>query len=116
MLEVIRHEQGDIPLNIVSGYRTQAYNDNLYKTTGTTSMHILAAAADIKSKIGYHKLGVICKKLYDDGVIGGLGLGYNMLHVDIRHLIPYKTRKNMWFYKDRNGVKYKNYNDWYNKT
>lgn len=123
VLEPIRAEQNaqyktgedDITLKIVSGYRTQGYNDNLpqnrSKPHPTTSMHILAAGADIKSDIGYHNLGVICKLLYDAGVIGGLGLGRKMIHVDPRHIIPYANRKALWFYDG-----FDNYDEWFYNT
>lgn len=63
-----------------------------------------------------HKLGVICKRLYDEGIIGGLGLGDDCIHVDARNLIEYANNKAIWFY-ERKGMpkskQYKIYNEWF---
>lgn len=112
ILEPIRVAQGNISLYIDSAYRTQNYNDRLYKKKGTKSMHILAGAADIHSDIGVHELGVICKRLYDEGIIGGLGLGDDCIHVDARNLIPYVNKKAIWFYDGYE--EYEEYEEWSN--
>lgn len=83
-------------------------DDKQYKKKGTKSMHILAGEADIHSDIGVHELGVICKKLYDEGIIGGLGLGDNCINVDARNLIAYVNKKALWFYDG-----YEDYDEWF---
>lgn len=107
VLEKIRELTGDKPLYINSGYRTQSYNDDIYGKKNTNSMHILAGAADISSSIGVKRLGVICKKLYDQGIIGGLGLGKTCVHVDVRHIVPYANDRAIWYYNDIHG-----YSEW----
>ena len=106
----------DEEVTIHHGYRTQAWQDSHYP--GKLSMHLYGGAADIaingdRSRAGIHRIGVIAKELYDQGIFGGVGLGDNCVHVDIRHreLVDYPNSRALWFY---NG--YRNYTLWYNAT
>ena len=81
-------------------------------------MHLYGGAADIsvngdRSKAGMHRAGVIAKQMYDEGLIGGLGLGNRCVHIDIRHLklVTYPNHKFMWFYDG-----HKTYDEWFKKT
>ncbi len=98
------------------GYRTQAWQDRRYPDK--QSMHLYGGAADIsidgyRGKDGIHRIGVIAKELYDQGVFGGVGLGNRCVHVDIRHLelADYPNNRAMWFYDG-----YENYIAWYDAT
>lgn len=111
VLEVIRHKAGDIPLHIMSGYRTQYYNDNVvYDGEHHESMHCICGAADIKlGSKSIYDLGLICKELYNEGIIGGLGLGKTFIHVDIRNHPDVDYANNRWL-GTYNGLK--NYSEW----
>lgn len=90
ILEEVRAELGDKPVEISSGYRTPEFNGALLKAgypVARNSQHCLGLAVDIvvpqrvpmevySAALGLHRLGVVR--------IGGLGLYSGWVHVDIR--------------------------------
>lgn len=121
-LEVFRNWAGDRIIKIHSGYRTKAYHKKL-NPKSKNSMHCYAGAADISyngdtSRRGMHDIGVLAKMLYDEGIIGGLGLGNSCVHIDMRgrkdangKIIKYDNLRALWFY---NG--YRSYDEWFEGT
>ena len=109
VLEIIRAEYGK-PIRITSGYRSQKYNDNLpqnkNKRKPTKSMHILCGGCDIKGVDGKVKeIGLIAKRLQDEGTIGGLGLGLYFVHIDLRNVISYANKYYRGFYNKMRSLK-----------
>lgn len=92
LLELLR-TQVKKPIKIVSGYRTEAYNE---KCGGAKkSYHLLGQAADIKvDGVDTTVLGLLCVEIGFSGV----GVYDNWVHVDTR-AIPYK-------FVNKNGVSY----------
>jgi uncharacterized protein YcbK (DUF882 family) len=97
LLEAIRARAGNLPLKIDSGYRTIAYDTELYnKEKGnsiiappTSSQHPKGRAADIKHSgtILPHELFNMILEIYQSGLIpelGGIGIYPTFVHVDVR--------------------------------
>ncbi len=81
MLEKVRSAYGNVPVTIMSGYRTPSYNK---KVEGAQeSQHLYAAAADIQTKdISAEKMYEIADKTVGDS--GGVGKYSYFTHVDVR--------------------------------
>ena len=98
MLDIARETAG-IPFKINSGYRTQAYQDDLkrrgYKTAKLRSPHQDGVAADISVKDSRSRF-IIINSLLLAGFTR-LGVGKSFIHVDLS--INEKHRKNViWQY------------------
>lgn len=68
-----------IPLTINSGYRCATHNSNIGGETN--SQHLIGNAADITCS-NMTKLKDICKAMWSNNKIGGIGLYSNFVHVD----------------------------------
>lgn len=117
----------NVRIIIHSGYRTYTYH--LASNPNTNSMHCLAGAADISMNgdttvKGLRRVALVVREMYDEGIFGGFGYGYNCIHVDMRgrtgvdgKIIQYGTLsgtpalRNEWRY---NGIK--DWNDYLKKT
>ena len=95
----------NVPFKITSGYRCQAYQDDLkrrgYQTAKSgTSPHLLGVAADI-STIGDDKRHSIIKSLLT--IFNRIGIGSNFVHVDAadRYVSEEHLRNEyrIWHYK-----------------
>ena len=84
------------PLTVVSGYRTQAYNDSLLASghhPAANSQHINGMAADlspghIEGRDSVSELHEMVLRSYDVGQLpqlGGLGIYPTWIHVDVFH-------------------------------
>lgn len=83
-LETIREVIGNIPIEIVSGYRCKAYNQSIGGYAD--SPHIIGLAVDTKCK-----LRIVDYAILADLVAGiRLGLYPNHLHIDIENPWPSK--------------------------
>lgn len=97
LLESIR-EKIDSPIKIISGYRSEEWN-NLHIKSGhkaaKNSMHIHGLAADITSEVSIAELEFACLYVHERGLgrIGGLGVYRSFVHVDVRYIIPDMTGK-----------------------
>ncbi len=87
-LETIRAHLGGLPVTVISGYRTKAYNDALPNGGGAKrSQHLTANAADIRVKGRSPKdVGAEVKSLIANGEIepGGVGIYTTFVHYDRR--------------------------------
>jgi uncharacterized protein YcbK (DUF882 family) len=80
MLEWVRAAVGT-PLFINSGYRSPAWNAKIGGEPN--SYHIKGMAADIVSKTKTPaEVQAVCKRLQEQGVVGGLGSYAGFTHVD----------------------------------
>lgn len=93
VLEVVRDACGSRPMNILSGYRTEAHNNALRNADGSgtgvakNSQHIVGRAADITVEgLAPSEVHKIILQLSTDKKIeiGGLGCYVGWVHVDIR--------------------------------
>jgi uncharacterized protein YcbK (DUF882 family) len=83
-LEVLRAELG-APINVISGYRSPAYNERI--GGATKSQHMNACAADIKVKgVTPREVHTTILRLIEEGKMeeGGLGLYETFVHFDVR--------------------------------
>lgn len=96
-LEAIRAACGGLPMTILSGYRTESYNDGLRNSDGSgtgvskNSMHIQGKAADITIEdLTPLEVHTAILALVSQGklTIGGLGIYARWVHVDIRQQVP----------------------------
>lgn len=87
----------DIPFRITSGFRTQAYHDDLgrrgYKTSKTRSAHQDGYAADISCKDTKTRWLIINSLLLAG--FNRIGIAQNFIHVD-NH--PDKKQNRIWTY------------------
>lgn len=90
MLEELRGEIG-LPIAVVSGYRSEAYNRELYASAGkpaTDSQHTYGRAADIKI-VGMSGPDIcdVVERMLSEGrlaLLGGRGVYPSFVHLDIR--------------------------------
>ena len=78
-------ERAGVPFKITSGYRTQAYHNDLTKRgykTSPTSAHLLGLAADISTPTSTIRFQVIQALL--EMKITRIGIGKNFVHCDIK--------------------------------
>lgn len=84
-LEALRHEVGDVPIRILSGYRSPEHNARV--KGAEHSQHLLAKAADIviAGRTPEHVAQTI-ERLIGAGKMmeGGLGLYRGWVHYDVR--------------------------------
>ena len=86
-LEQIRHELGGKPMTIISGFRTEPYNQRCGGST--KSQHLEGIAADIRVKgVTPQEIAVIIEGLIENGrcLEGGIGVypSQNFVHYDFR--------------------------------
>ena len=85
--EVVRTLLGDVPLVVLSGYRTEAYNSHL-EGAASKSQHVQGRAVDLchprlaplemfRTIRAAHRLGTL-------PLLGGLGLYKTFVHIDVR--------------------------------
>ena len=94
-LDEARHAAG-IPCKITSGFRTQAYHDDLTKRgykTSKTSAHLKGLAADISVKDSRSRW-VVINSLMLAGFTR-IGIADTFIHVDLSKV---KTQKCVWTY------------------
>ncbi len=85
VLEIVREEFAGTPIEIVSGYRTLAWNTSVGGEKG--SKHMEGIAVDFKvSGLDARAVHDVVLRLYQEGKIqiGGLGSYKTFVHVDIR--------------------------------
>lgn len=85
VLEVIRAELGGKPIQILSGYRSLAYNRAI--GGARQSQHMEGRAADVQIEgVSPSKVHAVILRLYNEQKIkiGGLGQYPTFIHVDIR--------------------------------
>lgn len=108
VLEAVRTEI-DMPLFVISGYRSPEYNSALYTAAGklpTDSQHKYGRAADIRCPtMAASELHETIFRLYKAGAIqiGGLGKYNSFVHVDIRPQSP-PGHLAQWDYSDSAGT------------
>ena len=94
VLELIREGCGDRPMQVISGYRSVAYNAEMYRRAGrppTDSQHSEGRAADIEVEgLPPGSVHAVALDLYRAKriQIGGLGLYVGFVHVDTRTQVP----------------------------
>ena len=84
-LEVIREACGGVPLTVISGYRSPAYNTKI--NGAAKSRHMKGDAADIRVKgMAPHDVADVVERLQLEGKIpmGGCGRYDSFTHVDVR--------------------------------
>ena len=79
LLEAIRKEIGNKPINLNSGIRCNQHNKNVGGSP--TSQHKLGKASDIRSSVGVTKVWQVANKL---NTKGGVGRYKTFTHVDVR--------------------------------
>lgn len=78
-LEELRHELGDLPVSITSGYRCLIHNKDV--GGAENSQHLLGTAADIKVKGKTpQEIAAAAEKVG----FGGIGIYSSWVHVDVR--------------------------------
>lgn len=83
--EIVRILQGirdylGVPINVNSGYRTQAHNTSVGGSTN--SAHLIGCAADISCKLPAIEIAKAAYKLYGKGIAIGLHTNENYVHID----------------------------------
>jgi uncharacterized protein YcbK (DUF882 family) len=97
-LQELREKVGS-PLRVNSGYRCQAYQDELrargYETSSGISQHTLGRAADVmRADPGSN--GVELEKLARLVGFKAVGVGHSWIHIDLRD-----DKERRWEYKSR---------------
>lgn len=86
-LEVLRGALGLASMEVISGYRTQKYNDSL-RNSSKTSQHLQGKAADIRAWLDKERKKYLDPKLLCCAaeVLGmtGIGMMKTAIHVDVR--------------------------------
>lgn len=99
IFEFIRKSAGNLPIKILSGYRTVSYNKKI--GGAKHSQHLQGRALDMRppSGMSVEEFYNLIKKLSKNTAIGGIGLYSTFVHVDTR---PKNSHIVQWF---GNGVK-----------
>lgn len=80
--EMIRHELGDLPMHITSGYRTPEHNAEV--GGAKDSQHIHCKAIDFVVRgLTVKQTWRLCRELQKQGAIGGLGRYETWTHCDM---------------------------------
>lgn len=89
--EDVRALLGEVPIVILSGYRTQAYNSRL-EGAASKSQHVQGRALDLSHPIlTPRQVFIAIRRAQRAGtlpLLGGLGLYRSFVHMDVRPKVP----------------------------
>jgi uncharacterized protein YcbK (DUF882 family) len=81
LFEAIRTACGDVPLTVLSGYRTAAHNRRI--GGAQKSQHVQGRALDLRPPKGW-SVAKFATLIRDVHLTGGLGIYETFVHVDVR--------------------------------